>query len=67
MAPMDSRFAGMCLQSRQMKANIKAKGIVIATMSAVRTLKSSSPRIASTSNMPRNRFRSTVRVVSSIK
>ena len=37
-APMDSRLAGMCAQSRQMNENSSANGIVTATMSAVRTL-----------------------------
>ena len=37
-APMDSRLAGMCAQSRQMNANSSANGIVTATISAVRTL-----------------------------
>ncbi len=44
-APIDSRFAGMCAQSRQMNENSSAKGIVTATMSAVRTLNRNRPRI----------------------
>ena len=37
MAPIDSRFAGMCLRSRQMKANSSESGIVTATMRPERT------------------------------
>ncbi len=67
MAPIESRFAGICRQSRQMKANSSANGMVTATISAVRTLNSNSPRMISTSTMPRSRLRSTVSVVSSIR
>ena len=42
-APIDSRLAGMCAQSRQMNENSSANGIVTATMSAVRTLKRKKP------------------------
>ena len=42
-APIDSRFAGMCAQSRQMNENSRANGIVTATISAVRTLKRNMP------------------------
>ena len=35
-APIESRFAGMCLRSRQMKAKSSDSGIVIATMSPAR-------------------------------
>ena len=37
-APIDSRLAGMCRQSRQMNENSKANGMVTATIRAVRTL-----------------------------
>ena len=67
MAPMESRLAGMCRQSRQMNENSSANGMVTATISAVRTLKSNRPRITSTSSMPRSRLPSTVCVVSSIR
>ena len=63
-APIDSRFAGMFAQSRQMNENSSANGMVTATMSAVRTLNRKRPSTTSTSTMPRTRFRSTVRVVS---
>ena len=59
-APIESRFAGMCAQSRQMKEKSSANGIVTATISAVRTLNRNRPSTTSTSTMPRSRFRSTV-------
>ena len=67
MAPMESRLAGICRQSRQMNENSRANGMVTATISAVRRLNSMIPRISKTSSMPRSRFLSTVRVVSSIR
>ena len=36
-APIESRLAGMCRRSRQMKANSSDSGIVIATISPERT------------------------------
>ena len=53
-APIDSRLAGMCAQSRQMNEKSSANGIVTATISAVRTLKSSSPSTTSTRTIPRD-------------
>ena len=63
-APIESRLAGMCAQSRQMNANSSANGIVTATISAVRTLKRKMPSTTSTRIIPRTRLASTVRVVS---
>ena len=37
-APRDSKFAGMCLKSKQMRANNSENGIVAATIRAPRTL-----------------------------
>ena len=59
-APMESRFAGMCRQSRQINANSSEKGIVAATIRAVRILNRNKPRIIITRAMPRSRFPSTV-------
>ena len=67
MAPMESRLAGMCRQSRQMNANINENGMVTATINAVRALNRKIPRITSTSTSPTERFFSTVLVVSSIR
>ena len=65
-APMDSRLAEAFCTSRQMKANSNASGMAVATINPARTSYRKNIRTTTTSSMPRNRFRSTVWVVSAI-
>ena len=62
-APSESRFAGICRRSSRIAANRSEKGIVTATISALRTFPRNRNRISVTSNTPSVKLRSTVCVV----
>ncbi len=62
-APIDSRFADLPRRNSIVKANRSARGMLMATMIAVRMLFTNMNRIATTSATPRHRFSVTVSVV----
>ena len=55
-APIDSRLADLPRRNSTEKANSSASGMLMATISAVRTLLRNMSRITVTSTMPRSRF-----------
>ena len=65
-APMDSRLADLPRAKSTPKANSRASGMLIATITAVRTLPRNMSRMAVTRAMPTTRFSWTVSVVRSI-
>ena len=66
-APMDSKLAERPRANSMKNANNKASGMLIATMSALRTLPKNMSRITVTSTMPKTRLCDTVPVVAPIK
>src|ERR1035438_4144953 len=62
-APSDKRFAGMWRRSSRIAAKSREKGMVMATISALRTLPRNRKRISVTRITPSVRFRRTVCVV----
>ncbi len=66
-APIDNKFADLPRRYSTEKENNSASGMLIATMTAVRTLLRNISKMTDTSTMPTSRFSRTVSVVRSIR